>query len=42
MEKEMRDYDRERSLVKAREGIEFAADIRGSADVCVRKFGHGG
>ena len=24
----MRDYDRERSLVKVREGIEFAADIR--------------
>ena len=27
----MRDYDRERSLVKEREGIEFAADVREAA-----------
>ena len=34
-EKEMRDYDRERSLVKVREGIEFAADIREVAQTSV-------
>ena len=28
MEKEMRDYHRERRLVKEREGIEFATDVR--------------
>ena len=31
MEEEIRDYDRERRLVKEREGIEFATDIREAA-----------
>ena len=33
----MRDYDRERSLVKEREGIEFATDIREVAQTSVFK-----
>ena len=33
----MRDYDRERSLVKEREGIEFATDIREVAQMSVFK-----
>ena len=37
MEKEMRDYERERSLVKEREGIEFAADVREAAQTSVFK-----
>ena len=39
----MRDYERERSLVKDREAIKFAADVREVAQTSVLlKFGHGG
>ena len=31
----MREYDRERSLVKQREGIEFATDVREAAQMSV-------
>ena len=41
-EEEMSEYDRERRLVREREGIEFATDVRGgSSGIHVRKFGHG-
>ena len=33
----MRDYDRERSLVKERKGIEFTADVREAAQTSVFK-----